>query len=227
MTNAAKLASLGSPMIADTSGNVGIGTASPTAQLQLTKSGTGDYTTVRLSNSGASGRTYEIGLGGNTAAAGYANTLYFYDSNASAIRMAINSAGIVTTPFSPAFQAYMSGSTYMTSSQIMPLNNTRLNIGGCFNTSTYRFTAPVTGSYAFQTQFYVDSAGTWGNVIYKVNGTQYLYAETSAGSTQSLSPCIVISLNTNDYVEIFWATVTGKGVYRGASESSFSGFLIG
>jgi hypothetical protein len=77
----------------DTSQNVGIGTSSPTAQLQLNKSGTGDYTTVRLSNSGASGRTYEIGLGGNTAAAGYANSLYFYDSNAGAIRSAIDSSG--------------------------------------------------------------------------------------------------------------------------------------
>jgi hypothetical protein len=138
-----------------------------------------------------------------------------------------DSSGRVTTPYQPAFQAYMSGGGYVTTSQIMPLNNTRTNIGGCFNTSTYRFTAPVTGSYAFQTQFYADSSGTWGNVIYKVNGTQYLYAETSAGATQSLSPCIVIYLNTNDYVEIFWGTVTGKGVFKGGAESSFSGYLIG
>jgi hypothetical protein len=86
----------------DSSGNVGIGTSSPSAQLQLNKSGTGDYSTIRLSNSGTSGRTYEIGLGGNTAAAGFANNLYFYDSTASATRMVIDSSGNVgintTTP---------------------------------------------------------------------------------------------------------------------------------
>jgi len=74
-------------------GEVGIGTTNPTAQLQINRSGTGDYTTIRLSNSGASGRIYEIGLGGNTAASGYANSLYFYDSTAGALRAAIDSSG--------------------------------------------------------------------------------------------------------------------------------------
>jgi len=72
---------------------VGIGTSSPGAQLQLNKSGTGDYTTFRLSNSGASGKTYEIGVGGNAAAAGYANNLYFYDSTAASLRMTLDSSG--------------------------------------------------------------------------------------------------------------------------------------
>jgi hypothetical protein len=75
--------------------NVGIGTSSPGAQLQLNRLGTGDYTTFRLSNSGASGKTYEIGVGGNTSAAGYANNLYFYDSTASALRMVLDSSGNV------------------------------------------------------------------------------------------------------------------------------------
>ena len=82
-------------------GNVGIGTSSPAAQLQLNKTGTGDYTTFRLSNSGASGKTYEIGVGGNTAASGYANNLYFYDSTASALRMILDTAGNVGLGVTP------------------------------------------------------------------------------------------------------------------------------
>jgi hypothetical protein len=79
----------------DSSGNVGIGTASPGAQLEVSRSSTSGYSTFRLSNSGASGKTYEIGVGGNAAAAGYANNLYFYDSTASAIRMVLDTSGNV------------------------------------------------------------------------------------------------------------------------------------
>jgi len=76
-----------------TTTGLGIGTSLPAAQLQINKSGTSDYSTFRLSNSGASGKTYEIGVGGNAAASGYANNLYFYDSTAGALRMALDSSG--------------------------------------------------------------------------------------------------------------------------------------
>ena len=90
--NAGKAATSGSALTFDGT-NLGVGTSSPTAQLQLNKTGTSDYTTFRLSNSGASGKTYEIGVGGNASAAGYANNLYFYDSTAGANRMVIDGSG--------------------------------------------------------------------------------------------------------------------------------------
>jgi hypothetical protein len=74
-------------------GTVGINTTNPTAQLQINRSGTGDYTTIRLSNSGASGRIYELGVGGNTADSTYANNFYIYDGTAGLNRMAITSTG--------------------------------------------------------------------------------------------------------------------------------------
>jgi hypothetical protein len=79
----------------DSSGNVGIGTTSPGAQLEVSRSATNGFSTIRWSNTGASGRTYEIGLGGDTASADFANKLYFYDSTAAANRMIIDSAGNV------------------------------------------------------------------------------------------------------------------------------------
>jgi hypothetical protein len=85
----------GSEQMRLTSTGLGIGTTAPGAQLQLNRSGTSDYTTFRLSNSGASGKTYEIGVGGNTSAAGYANNLYFYDSTAGALRMILDASGNV------------------------------------------------------------------------------------------------------------------------------------
>jgi hypothetical protein len=83
----------GSYLYTGSSISVGIGTSNPTAQLEIGRSSTSGYSTLRLSNSGTSGRTYEIGLGGNTAAAGYANNLYFYDSTAAVNRMVLTSAG--------------------------------------------------------------------------------------------------------------------------------------
>ncbi len=77
------------------SGNVGFGTSTPTSQLELNRTATSDYSAIRFTNSGAGGRSYEIGLGGNAAAAGYANNLYFYDSTAAVNRMVLDSSGNV------------------------------------------------------------------------------------------------------------------------------------
>jgi len=77
----------------DSSGNVGIGTSSPVAPIEISKSGTGEYSTLALTNSGASGRRYIIGLGGSTTNAAFANKLYFYDNTATTTRMAIDSSG--------------------------------------------------------------------------------------------------------------------------------------
>ena len=87
--------SSGTAMTIDTSGNVGIGSTSPESQLTISRSNSALYSTLRFTNSGASGRQYEIGIGGSTSAAGFANNLYFYDSTASSNRMVISSSGYV------------------------------------------------------------------------------------------------------------------------------------
>ena len=80
----------------DSAGRVAIGTyVTPAATLHLNKSGTSDYTTLYLSNSGASGKSYQIGVGGNTAGAGYANSLYIYDNSVGQPRAVLDSLGNV------------------------------------------------------------------------------------------------------------------------------------
>jgi hypothetical protein len=56
--------------------NFTIASTTNAALIAATNSTTG-YTYIDIINNGASGRNYQIGLGGNAAAAGYANNLYF------------------------------------------------------------------------------------------------------------------------------------------------------
>ena len=55
-------------------------------------SNTSGYSVLNIKNSGASGKTYQIAVGGNTASSGFANNLYFADS-VSGTRMTIYSSG--------------------------------------------------------------------------------------------------------------------------------------
>lgn len=91
-------------LVTTSGGNVGIGTNAPGAKLVVYgTSGTiaevientsaSGYSELTVKNSAASGRTYTIGVGGNSAASGFANNLYFYDGNASATRLTLDSSG--------------------------------------------------------------------------------------------------------------------------------------
>ena len=85
-------------------GLVGIGTSSPGSLLELssaatsaaggvtvTNTNTAGYSSVQLKNTGASGRTYTLALGGNTSA--FPGSVYLYDDTAGATRFLIDSSG--------------------------------------------------------------------------------------------------------------------------------------
>jgi len=88
----------------DASQNVGIGTTSPGSKLEISSSATSaaagftstntnsaGYSTLQLKNTGASGRTYTIALGGNTS--GNPGAFYVYDDTAPATRLLIDTNG--------------------------------------------------------------------------------------------------------------------------------------
>jgi hypothetical protein len=59
--------------------------------VQITNASASGFSVLTLSNTGASGRSYDLGVGGNTS--GQNGNFYIYDNNASATRMTINSSG--------------------------------------------------------------------------------------------------------------------------------------
>ena len=114
-------------------------------------------------------------------------------------RMRIDSAGRVIKPYQPAFRATgtatKDGSNYLFNFNAVPVN-----VGGHYNNSNGRFTAPVAGVYAFYYQLYT-GAGTMGFTIRK-NGSQIAFVDF--GSTFGMHPgtFVIDSLAAGDYVQV-------------------------
>ena len=135
-------------------GNVGIGTSSPAAKLHVA-GGTGS--TIR--NTASAGSSWFVGSNVDAYILhNESNTPMVLTTNGTE-RMRIDSAGRVTMPYQPAFTAYSSISTLHTTVGAFPLQNTVINVGNHYNTSTYNFTAPIAGTYKFTISALVASGG--------------------------------------------------------------------
>jgi hypothetical protein len=160
--------------------------------------------------------------------------LKFYTNAGTGIteRMRIDSSGIVTTPFQPAFRVqhnYSSHTTLAASSPNFTLDP--LNTGNHFSLSTNRFTAPVTGTYYFSYEALVNAndATSYASFDILVNGSRVALQHSdsnSHGSYYPLSVSCVAHLNATDYVTIRVSTNDG-GLYYNSDYNNFSGHLIG
>ena len=212
-------------------GNVGVGTSSPTAILDVRR---GDASGKIAEFHTSTGYGVEIGSSQAEAyiQAGSSQALKIGTNNTE--RMRINSAGIVTKPYQPYFAAYMdTGGTWVSTSAdvALPFNNTDVNIGGHFNTSNYRFTAPVVGVYAFSAGFITNSTSGLGRMMFWINGVaKYSHIQygmngsdaTGAGSSMATA---FIKLAANDYVD--FRSQSGTTVNYQGQHSSFTGYLLG
>jgi hypothetical protein len=126
----------------DTAGNVGIGTI---PNVKLTVNGVVNSGTAGTSTIGYTFGGQETKTGMGCPADG---TLAFY-AGTSTERARIDSAGRFTTPFQPRFSGYRTGGAWISAANptILVANNTFVNTGNCYNTSTGVFTCPVAGTY--------------------------------------------------------------------------------
>lgn len=225
------------------SGNVGIGSSSPEAQvtishptaptLYISETGGTGVATLFLKQYGTIGEglklTYDSGTGHS-----YINNIYsggnLYFQTVSTTRMTIDSSGRVSTPSQPAFFAYCPTIGDYTEGNLvdLPFNTTAFNIGtagGHFNTANYRFTAPVAGVYHFSYNLF--NNGGSGRVSFKLNGSSYYNTQNqSTSGGQFMNESKTMYLNANDYVTVGdWQSISGKLIYMG--HSSFSGFFVG
>ena len=159
------------------------------------------------------------------------------DATNSTTAISVDTAGRVTTPARPSFFAHRAGqgnqSISATTNTLVQFNQTDHNIGSHFNTSTYKFTCPVSGVYHFDTWLYIYSTDS-AEVRYYVNDASIVrIASVRAASDVNPNGAgggITIQLNANDTVSVYAYANDSAAVYDGsASEkaTTFSGFLVG
>jgi hypothetical protein len=142
-------------------------------------------------------------------------------------RMRIDSSGRVTMPYQPSFRASNAPATSTNATLVYGTVNT--NIGGHYNTSNGRYTAPVAGVYLFTMSMLFPTTGTsYARILFAVNGTastNYADTLTSAGDSYlSLNGSTVIGLSAGDYVTV---VNDGQITSYGTGYGSFCGYLIG
>lgn len=147
--------------------------------------------------------------------------------------LSISTAGVVTLPNKVVFSASGTTDSTFTSGTILPFN-TAIVSSSYYSTSTYRFTAPVAGTYMFFMNLYEYSSAT-GSVTLTKNGSElnpagdlnpFFGAAPSALSANAvLSGHCMLTLAVNDYIEPRIRTGSSSRIYL--PHSTFSGYLIG
>ena len=146
-------------------------------------------------------------------------------------RLGIDSSGRVTTPNQPSFFVQKNNGNHTTSANIV-YNNVVHNEGSHYSTSNGRFTAPVAGKYFFSATGICGNATSThasGDVRITVNGSTYVRGHFNMSDQwESITSQAVISLNANDYVNIYFEVGSGNSYMYGAAQYAvFSGHLLG
>lgn len=169
------------------SGEVGIGTISPSSPLHISKSTANTVPPIRIETSGSTDAfrrimtatvsdmtagqncIYLFGQSESGYNSGYIGYKYAGASSSSSSMtfglygydnlLNLYGGGQLTIPNQPMFYAYQ-GAAGTTTTGPIAFSSTRINIGNCYNTSNGRFTVPIAGNYIF-----------YGHILHRGNGT--------------------------------------------------------
>ena len=160
------------------------------------------------------------------------NGMTVADGNFSNIFFKIDSSGRVIKPKQPSFYAYGSpnGSIATSSAYASPtFNQTGHNIGGHFNTSTYRFTAPVAGRYFFHLSVYWNSTNGYSRLRIEKNGgtIDHYNMKPGTGGDHSQQVFGVVQMAVNDYVLGQVQSDQSNSYFRARNHTFFEGYLLG
>ena len=165
--------------------------------------------------------------------------LRFYTNATEKLR--IHSNGAVTKAKSPAFGAHgpnvWQTVTHSSSAVTMLFDTEFYDAGANFNTSTYRFTAPVDGAYQFHISVYfkmndATDASSYATIRWNKNGSsdnqgyRLLMYGNHGKSDNNHTDMMVFALSANDYVTVTLESEDQDVKYY-PGHSVFSGFLIG
>ena len=225
----------------DANGNVGIGTSSPASALSFGGAkglnSTAGVPTLRLYDDG----TNSFGIAGSSSGVsaldiscnfGGGNIrLFTGGTTASPIeRMRIDSAGRVTMPYQPAFNALRTAGHTLNS--VVLWNDVRTNVGSHYSAATGRFTAPVAGNYFFSVGAICGSsspAASSGSVQIRLNGSSIKDGHWNITNDpwENVGATTVVTLNANDYIDVYVQGSSTAYMYGFNIFSNFNGYLIG
>ena len=140
----------------------------------------------------------------------------------------IDSSGRMIRPLQPAFHAYKADDGSQIASGTYIFSSVALNVGGSYNSSNGRFTAPIAGRYYFSTmlQLYGNTSLQSDVLFYKNGAVLYggnyeTYGQISASNVhQALSHIQIIELAAGDYITV------NRGFTTRGMQSNFCGFLV-
>ena len=208
-------------------GSLAIETGAPSEAIRITPNNcvniNGDFTntTYNLSVTGGSSQQMKVvgqeadiwleSTGGSStywrilgSTGGSTHRFRIYDQTNGGDRLNIDGNGQVTKPSQASFAAYRNADGYSLSGDDFTFNATIHNIGSHFNTSNYRFTAPVAGRYIFTFYSILNTQINSGVYSIRVNGSggtgQYVHFTTANNSWDHVSTSWILNLSANDYV---------------------------
>ena len=224
-------------LVADSAGNVGVGTASPTLPLDIVSNASADALKLRArSGNDYATMTFSSNDGATKWAdiqSNVAKDLRFY-TNGSSETMRIDSAGIVTKPLQPAFSVDASVQYNFPINTVVtvPFDVEVFDVGANFNTSTKTFTAPVTGKYQLNVTVHmrgIDSAANYYEAVLNTSNRVYSNFTDGEGGTDPDTYTLTISqLCDMDLGDTAYVTINQSG---GAAQTDlrqgchFSGYL--
>jgi hypothetical protein len=163
------------------------------------------------------------------------NSLNFGTNHAS--RMLIDSTGAVTKPSQPAFSAQLSSpySLLVSQHQNLPFATEIFDQNADFNTSTYTFTAPITGKYQLNLVTRVDnmaSNATYYHLYLFTSNRTYFDIIDPRGFDQDpayigLTVAALADMDAGDTAtaKFYQSGGTEQSAIASSGDSSFSGFL--
>ena len=163
------------------------------------------------------------------------------DATNSTTAMTVDSSGRILTPARPAFRARMSdgtGGAGVTGTLVFETED--FDIGGNYDTSNGRFTAPIAGIYwlSFDSLTATNTSGSANastDVVYvdfQKNGTSIegsrSYAYHTGGNFQtSIVRTDILSLSANDYITVHFGSEHAYFDNNNSYDPVFQGYLLG
>tara|TARA_X000001388_G_C2234545_1_gene124707 strand:+ start:7305 stop:8972 length:1668 start_codon:yes stop_codon:yes gene_type:complete len=165
----------------------------------------------------------------------------FYRDQGNNVGLKISSAGHVTKPETPSFFATINGGDNTTNNgDTIPFNVVKHNNGSHFDTSTYKFVAPVSGFYYFFVQIWAKNSTTNARFHYRIEDASNSYAgynitqngfhaNSVNNNDRATSASVVYQMDTGDRIFVQVDNTNLTYYTAGASDphTYFCGYLIG